>query len=89
MPSEKKINNDMNSSDQKRKGPLFFLQLHLNRSNVSKLVFILWGSEPTSVLCHMGDLNADMEDGGQSRRLTVTRYFAESIFYRLSVMIFY
>ena len=27
----------------------------------------------------MGDLNADMEDGRQSRRLTVTRYFAVSI----------
>ena len=56
----------MNSSDKKRKGPLFFLQLHLNRSNVSKLVSILQGSEATSVLCHMGDLNADMEDGRQS-----------------------
>ena len=81
-------NNDTNSSNQKRKGLLFFLQLHLNRSNVSKLVSILQGSEATSVLCHMGNLNADMEDGRQSWRLTAAWYLAESIFYRLSVMIF-
>ena len=33
-----------------------------NRSNVSKLVSLHLGSQPTSVLCHMGDFGCG--DGG-------------------------
>ena len=41
---------------------MYLLLLYINRSNVSKLVTLHLGSQPTTVLCHMGDFGCG--DGG-------------------------
>ena len=41
---------------------MYLLHLYINRSNVSKLVSLHLGSQPTTVLCHMGDFGCG--DGG-------------------------
>ena len=68
---------------------MYLLLLYINRPNVSKLVSLHLGSQLTTVLCHMGDFGCG--DGGWTpvRRLTAIRYHVESIFYRLSILIFH
>ena len=41
---------------------MYLLLLYINRPNVSKLVSLHLGSQPTTVLCHMGDFGCG--DGG-------------------------
>ena len=41
---------------------MYLLHLYINRSNVSRLVSLHLGSQPTTVLCHMGDFGCG--DGG-------------------------
>ena len=41
---------------------MYLLHLYINRSNVSRLVSLQLGSQPTTVLCHMGDFGCG--DGG-------------------------
>ena len=41
---------------------MYLLLLYINRSNVSKLVTLHLGLQPTTVLCHMGDFGCG--DGG-------------------------
>ena len=41
---------------------MYLLLLYINRPNVSELVSLHLGSQPTTVLCHMGDFGCG--DGG-------------------------